>query len=171
MSKNDAKPRLIRWVLLLQEFDLEIKDKKGSNNVVADHLSQLIHNPLDLTTPISESFPDEHILVIYSNFIPWYAHIVNYLAIGQIPSGWTRQEKDCFFAQVKFFYWEDPELFKYCPDQIIRRCILESEQQSSPLILSHSSLWWPLWTKENYHQNSPKRFLLAFSFQGCILIL
>ena len=41
MAKKDAKPRLIRQVLLLQEFYLEIKDKKGSDNVIADHLSRL----------------------------------------------------------------------------------------------------------------------------------
>ncbi|XP_059623060.1 uncharacterized protein LOC132266224 [Cornus florida] len=59
------------------------------------------------------------------NLIPY--SVFNYLAVGKIPAHWSKQERDRFFSQVKHFFWEDPELFKYCPDQIIRRCIPETE--------------------------------------------
>ncbi|CAN6586318.1 unnamed protein product [Malus baccata var. baccata] len=62
LTKKKAKPRLIRWMLLLQEFDIEIRDKKGSENVVADHLSRMVHNEESL--PIVETFPDEQLLSI-----------------------------------------------------------------------------------------------------------
>ncbi|CAN6677958.1 unnamed protein product [Malus baccata var. baccata] len=62
LSKKKAKPRLIRWILLLQEFDIEIRDKKGSENVVADHLSRMMHNEESL--PIAETFPDEQLMSI-----------------------------------------------------------------------------------------------------------
>ncbi|GAU43251.1 hypothetical protein TSUD_133950 [Trifolium subterraneum] len=77
LTKNEFKPRLLRWVLLLQEFDIEIKDKKGVENVVADHLSWL-ENPLVTTKEkvISEAFPDEHLLAISTR--PWFADLENY---------------------------------------------------------------------------------------------
>ncbi|XP_075475230.1 uncharacterized protein LOC142505978 [Primulina tabacum] len=62
-NKKDAKPRLIRWILLLQEFDLEIRDKKGVENVVADHLSRLEHVRIKGSDDdIDDWFPDEQLL-------------------------------------------------------------------------------------------------------------
>ena len=65
MTKKDAKPRLIRWVLLLQEFDLEIKDKKGSKNVIVDHLSRM-EKPTkeERGTKIEENFHDEQLFQV-----------------------------------------------------------------------------------------------------------
>ncbi|KAL6561268.1 hypothetical protein OROMI_016869 [Orobanche minor] len=126
-SKKDSKSRLIRWMLLLQEFDLEIRDKKGSENVVADHLSRLIVEST-IDSPVNESFPDEHLFSISSP--PWFTDIVKYLATGEIPSHWSSQDKSKFFSQVKHFFWDDPYLFKYCPDQIIQMCVPNHEFKS-----------------------------------------
>ena len=82
MAKKDAKARLIKWVLLLQEFDLEIKDKKGSDNVIADHLSRLEKTTEEEKgSELEENFPVEQLFVLVVK-TPWYADIVNYLACG-----------------------------------------------------------------------------------------
>ncbi|CAL2256441.1 unnamed protein product [Prunus armeniaca] len=92
LTKKDTKPRLLRWILLLQEFDLDIKDKKGTKNVVADHLSRLVQEGGDL--PINESFPDDQLFSIEQ--LPWYADIVNYLAQKYIPKNWDKQQRKRF---------------------------------------------------------------------------
>nr|CAN67232.1 hypothetical protein VITISV_028396 [Vitis vinifera] len=132
LTKQDVKARLIRWILLLQEFDLQIKDKKGVENVVADHLSRLViaHNSYSL--PINDDFPEESLMFLVKT--PWYAHIANYLVTGEIPSEWNAQDMKHFFAKIHAYYWEEPFLFKYCVDQIIRKCVPEDEQQG---ILNH----------------------------------
>ncbi|CAM9000120.1 unnamed protein product [Rhodiola kirilowii] len=81
MKKKEAKPRLIRWILLLQEFDVEIRDKKGIENTVANHLSRIIQEEEE--GHITESFPDKHLYAV-STKVPWYASIVNYLVGGNV---------------------------------------------------------------------------------------
>ena len=77
LTKQNAKARLIRWVLMLQEFNLEKKDKKGVENVIAYHLSRLIIAQNTHDPPINDEFPEESLLLVEST--PWYAHIANYL--------------------------------------------------------------------------------------------
>ena len=85
MAKKEAKPRLIKWVLLLQEFDLEIKDKKGCDNVIANHLSRVEKSSIqEEEKEIAENFPYEQLFQL-SLQSPWYADIVNFLACGIMP--------------------------------------------------------------------------------------
>ena len=136
LKKKDAKSRQIRWVLLLQEFDLEIRDKKGAENLVADHLSRLelskeIEN---IEVPINESFPDEQLFALLTSSTPWYADIVNFKACDIIPPKFNYQQKKKFLHDAKYYFWEDPYLYKYCPDQLIRKCVPDDEIKN---ILKH----------------------------------
>ena len=126
LSKQDTKPRLTRWILLCQEFNLTIKDKKGVENVVADHLSRLVPDSNSHGIPLGDSFPDEQLFALVH--YPWYADIVNYLVTGQIPAQWTSQQKKKFVTDIKKYYFDDPYVFKYCPDQIMRRCVPNDER-------------------------------------------
>ena len=91
MAKKEAKPRLIRWVLLLQEFDLEIKDKKGCDNVIDDHLSRVEKPTIqEEEREIAENFPDEQLFQL-SLQSSWYADIVNCLACGIMPHEFSYQ--------------------------------------------------------------------------------
>ncbi|CAN6566247.1 unnamed protein product [Malus baccata var. baccata] len=135
LTKKDAKPRLIRWILLLQEFDLEIKDKKGSENVVADHLSRLVHsNTEEDLIPLRESFPDEQLFSLKITD-PWYADIINYMVIKKISDDFKRAQKDKLVKTAKYYEWDDPYLWKYCTDQLIRRTAYKTPIGMSPFRL------------------------------------
>ena len=126
MAKKVAKPRLIRWVLLLQEFDLEIKDKKGSDNVIADHLSRLERIVgTEKGTKIAEIFLEEKLLML-SVQTPWYAYIVNYLACGVMPFEFSYQQRRKLRTDCRLYIWDDPLLYRRGADMIIRRCVLET---------------------------------------------
>ncbi|GKF92049.1 reverse transcriptase domain-containing protein, partial [Tanacetum coccineum] len=82
-NKKDAKARLLRWVLLLQEFDFKVIDTKGAENYAADHLSRLENPYENVFDPkeINETFPLETLNTVTSHdnqSTPWFADIANY---------------------------------------------------------------------------------------------
>ncbi|CAM8943908.1 unnamed protein product [Rhodiola kirilowii] len=124
MTKKEGKPRLVRLILLLQEFDLEIKDKKGIENTVADHLSRLVRE--EDAGQITETFPDEHLYALTGK-TPWYASLVNYLVGGKFPPSYSRAQCLKLKHDSTYYVWDDPYLWKIGVDQILRRCIPDDE--------------------------------------------
>ena len=109
----------------MQEFDLEIKDRRGVENVVADHLSRL---PGEVSILILDEFPDEQILKVMSSTLPWFAHIVNYLVMGRLPEDWDTNDRKKFYRDIKYYFYDEPELFHVGVDHVYRRCAPEEEQ-------------------------------------------
>jgi len=115
MAKKDAKPRLIPWVLLLQEFDFEVKDRKGCENQVRDHLSRLETNVVvSGERDIEEAFPNESVMVVTHGNPPWYADFANYVVCGVLPDGLNFYQRKIFLFYVKKYFWDEPYLFREC---------------------------------------------------------
>ncbi|XP_042044503.1 uncharacterized protein LOC121790325 [Salvia splendens] len=153
IAKKESKSRLIRWVLLLQEFDWEAVDKKGSENTVANHLSRIMQE--DNGEAISDAFLEDHLYLIKSTSSlqwinraeridqadrgreiqhrhkePWFADKANYPVTGELPGNdeATRAQKQKLKSDSRYFYWDDPYLWKLGADQVIRRCTPDWEQ-------------------------------------------
>jgi len=75
LAKNDTKARLTKWILLLQEFDIEIKDRKGSENLVADHLSRIFTEFTDDLIGFFDHFLDEQLFAMSHASLPWFAEL------------------------------------------------------------------------------------------------
>ncbi|GKA79180.1 reverse transcriptase domain-containing protein [Tanacetum coccineum] len=129
-KKQDVKPRLIRWILLLQEFDIEIKDRKGTKNAIADYLSRLENSKTSNDNEVDDNFLGETLMEINTKDEPWFADFANYLVASIIPKGMTYQQKNKFFFNLKQYFYEEPYLFKVCFDGNFRRCISRPETRT-----------------------------------------
>ncbi|GKB07733.1 reverse transcriptase domain-containing protein [Tanacetum coccineum] len=141
-AKKDSKARLLRWVLLLQEFKFKVIDTKGAENLAADHLSRLENPYENVLDPkeINETFPLETLNMVTfrgDSSTPWFADFANYHAGNFIVKGMSSQQKNKFFKDVKHYFWDDPYLFKICADQVIRRCVA-GQEAIDILIACHS---------------------------------
>ncbi|GJV59878.1 reverse transcriptase domain-containing protein [Tanacetum coccineum] len=106
----------------------------GAENVAADHLSRLENTHLEelRDEDIDDNFPNETLMNVSSNDeggLPWFADFANYLVGKILRKGLTYTQRCKFFSKLKHYFWDDPYLFKMCPDGMIRRCVYGSETQ------------------------------------------
>jgi hypothetical protein len=144
---------------------MEMRDKKGAENYVADHLSRLpFENKEDV--PINDEIGFEALMALVSTSTPWYADIANYLACGVVPPEYSSQQKKKFFKEVRRYFWNDPYLFKQCGDGLYWKCVPDHEIQGvlehchslpcgghggvdkTVAKISQSLLWWPTMHKD-----------------------
>nr|GFA97747.1 reverse transcriptase domain-containing protein [Tanacetum cinerariifolium]GFA98506.1 reverse transcriptase domain-containing protein [Tanacetum cinerariifolium] len=130
-AKKDAKAQLLRWILLLQGFDFKVIDTRGAENYASDHLSRLENPYENVFDPkeINETFPLESLKKVTHQdpSTPWFSDFANYHAGNFIIKGMTTQQKQKIFKDVRHYFWDDLDLFKTCPDQIILRCVAGQE--------------------------------------------
>ncbi|CAM8896823.1 unnamed protein product [Rhodiola kirilowii] len=161
---------------MLAIFDIEIKDKKGVENLVADHLSRL--EPLREKTSseellIEDSFVGENLMRIENSPTPWYADIVNFKVCEVLPPNMNYNQKKKFAHDARRYYWDEPHLFKLCLDGIYRKCVADEDIKG---VLQHchslpcgghggssktaakvlqSGLYWPSIFKDAYNFVKP----------------
>ncbi|GJS43442.1 reverse transcriptase domain-containing protein [Tanacetum coccineum] len=113
-------------VVKAKNFD----DRKGIENVAADHLSRIENDESSDDSEVDDNFPGETLMEINTKDEPWFVDFANYLVADIIPKGMTYQRKNKLFSNLKHYFWEEPYLFKECSDGIIRRCVSGSETQT-----------------------------------------
>ena len=124
MNKPITHGRVIRSILLLQEFSITIVDRPGKANQVAYFLSCI--NTSGENVRIVDSFLDENLFSI-SIQSPWFVDIANYLSSRKLPPHFSPREKRQVIKKSAIYSWIRGDIFYIENDLIIRRCIREDE--------------------------------------------
>ncbi|GKB33500.1 reverse transcriptase domain-containing protein [Tanacetum coccineum] len=102
-------------------------DRKGIENVAADHLSRIENDESSDDSEVDDNFPGETLMEIHTKDEPWFADFAKYLVGDIIPKEMTYQQKNKFFSDLKNYFWKEPYLFKVRSNNMIRRCIFRPE--------------------------------------------
>jgi len=123
-NKLITNGRVTHWLLLLQEFDITIRDRPGKENLVANFFSQV---PITYdTVAVDDQFPKENLFVVAVK-ISWYADVANYLAVGKLPKHLTPRERKLIVQRSTRFSWIGGYIFHMRSDIHIRRCSREDK--------------------------------------------
>ena len=150
IAKKDVKHRLIRWVLLLKEFDFEVKDRKGTKNQVPYYLHRLedeVMQELGEIAEIDYTFLNKHVLASFRDLIPWFADFSNYPASDIVPVNLSFHQSKKIMHVVKIFFWDEPYLYRSRADGFIHCCVPEVEMLyileacHCSLVRSHTGIW------------------------------
>jgi hypothetical protein len=116
--------RICIWLLLFQEYDFEIIVKPGRMNKVHDHLSRLEHG--EEPTSLEDTLPDAQLLAI-RKIDDHFTDIVEFLSTGMAPSEYTIPQKKQLMVRAADFSLKASHLYKLGLDEILRRCVMETE--------------------------------------------
>jgi hypothetical protein len=125
LAKKDAKPRLIHWILLLQEFDVEIRDKKEVENVVADHLSRM-NRGQDDKEPIEDKMRDDHLYRVIDKDT-WMIDIIRAIR-KMLLDHLDKNTQRRIISESRKYFWDSPYLFKLGNDGVMRICVPREEK-------------------------------------------
>jgi hypothetical protein len=109
----------------LQDFDVEIRDKKGVENVVADHMSRMNHGQDD-KEPIEDKMRDDHLYRVLDKDT-WMINIIR--AIRKMPlDHLDKNTQRRIVSKSRKYFWDSPYLFKLGNDGVMRRCVPREER-------------------------------------------
>nr|GFA21288.1 DNA-directed DNA polymerase [Tanacetum cinerariifolium] len=132
MTEAESNYTTTKKEMLTVEFTFKVIDTKGAKNLAAHHLSRLENPHQNMLDPkdINKSFPLETLNLVSTRgnqSTPWFADFANYHARNFVVKGMSSKQKSKFFKDVKYYFWDDPFLFKIYADQVIRRCVSGQE--------------------------------------------
>jgi len=127
-NKPITNGKVTRCLILLQEFNITIKDRPGKENLVADFLSRVPKT--DDSTTVEDQFLDEHLFAVTIKKL-WYTNFANYLAVGKLPKHLMSSERKLIVQHNIWFFWIKGCLFHTRANMNIRRCVRKMKSSTS----------------------------------------
>jgi hypothetical protein len=125
LSRRQVKGKFSRWIVILQEYDLEFSTPKSKKALVLAELVMAL--PSDTpNTPVNTDIPDEHLFYIASDD-PWYGDLLIYLRTQKFDNHLSRYDHQHIHHQAPRYLLIGDILYRQGIDTILRRCLTIDE--------------------------------------------